>query len=1415
MNDSKQTDSSTKITATQLSLPKGGGAIQGIGETFQANEFTGTAALSIPIPTSPCRGFAPQLSVEYSSGSGNGTFGLGFALAIPNISRKTSKAVPKYDETDTFLISSAEDLVPQKEDIKTVDETKYTVITYRPRVEGLFAKIEQWINQETEDSYWRTVSQDNVTSIFGKSKEARIFDPDCPSHVFQWLLSETFDSKGNYVVYEYKSENTDNVPNGISEQNRQQTAKKYLERIQYGSDSPLSEGQDLDKVDWHFEVVFDYGEHNINPSNSNPHAAARKWACRPDPFSTYNAGFEIRTYRLCRNILMFHRFKELGEDPILVHATQFNYQETQTVSLLKSVQSTGYRYEAGKYETKSLPPVEFDYTAFAPEDSRFQPLVQSNGQDLPGLNLPPDYLSIDLYGEGIPGVLYSDGKTTLYWEPKGDKSTPNPSQKGGDAGAVNYGSPKVLENFPIERQLQDGSRTLMDIAGDGRMALVVISSGTRGYYQYDPDGDTWVSWQPFEAFPTDYQNPDNQMVDVTGDGLADILLVESDRLRIYPNQGEKGYGNPLIHPRENDVPMNKNGDIEEVLRFADIFGTGKQHLVRITNGRVECWPNLGYGKFGKKVQLGNAPRFEERLDASRLFIVDIDGSGTADIVYVYSDRIQIWFNQSGNQFSKPITVTLPSCWDQLNQINFADVLGNGTTGLVFSENHPQPKHCYYDFCGQEKPYLLNHICNNLGAESRITYASSTQFYLQDKRQGTPWITKLPFPVLVVQKVESFDLISQTKLVSTYSYHHGYYDRIEREFRGFGRVDRQDAEIFSGETAPINIPPVQTKTWYHTGAYQPNHQLSRQYKHEYFSGDTAAYAFPDSIFDDQSNPSDPRTQRGACRAFVGLVLRQEVYALDQSNLSQNPYTVTETNYCVRLLQPPKGKQDGVYFSFPLETLTYHYERNPQDPRIQHDFVLAVTQFGNVEKACSVVYGRRSPKDANVIVYPEQQTLKATVQLGQFIEETADFRLIGMPYEQKALELNGLKLKPQQAYFSLDVIRQQVDEALKHEVVYGTEFSSQDQLEARLLSWGESYFWNTAQTDVLPLGKVTAQALMHHHQQATFSEQWRQVVYGDKLDPAFISHEGGYFKDSQTSYWWNKGLVQHYLGTEGFYLPVETRNDFAKEANQIDGLQIKTVVAYDIHHLVLVKTESYLTETEKHTESEKHVVTVDIDYQTLSPWRLTDINGNIHQACFDPLGQVIATSMFKEKSGDRPRIGDGDLQDYKIKPDANFEDILAHPADYLQNASTFFYYNLNAWIDKEKPYQPPCAISLVRQTHVSDLAPDEESVIQISLGYSDGFGRSLEEKALVEPGEAIQWDDHGNLRRDQQGQPIQAETDNRWMVSGRTVYNNKGKATKQYLPYFSNTPRYENQQAIVQEDLVPPPTVIHYDPLLSGT
>jgi hypothetical protein len=100
-------DSSAKdrftVTAPAITLPKGGGAIRGIGEKFTANPVTGTGSMSVPIAVSPGRsGFGPQLALNYDSGSGNGAFGVGWQLPLPSIARKTDKGLPRYlDEQDS------------------------------------------------------------------------------------------------------------------------------------------------------------------------------------------------------------------------------------------------------------------------------------------------------------------------------------------------------------------------------------------------------------------------------------------------------------------------------------------------------------------------------------------------------------------------------------------------------------------------------------------------------------------------------------------------------------------------------------------------------------------------------------------------------------------------------------------------------------------------------------------------------------------------------------------------------------------------------------------------------------------------------------------------------------------------------------------------------------------------------------------------------------------------------------------------------------------------------------------------------------------------------------------------------------------------------------------------------------------
>src|SRR5580692_2064252 len=101
----KTSDDNFRVQAPQLNLPKGGGAIRGIGEKFAANPVTGTGSLTVPIYASPGRsGFGPQLSLSYDSGSGNGAFGFGWTLALPAVTRKTDKGLPQYaDVTESDI----------------------------------------------------------------------------------------------------------------------------------------------------------------------------------------------------------------------------------------------------------------------------------------------------------------------------------------------------------------------------------------------------------------------------------------------------------------------------------------------------------------------------------------------------------------------------------------------------------------------------------------------------------------------------------------------------------------------------------------------------------------------------------------------------------------------------------------------------------------------------------------------------------------------------------------------------------------------------------------------------------------------------------------------------------------------------------------------------------------------------------------------------------------------------------------------------------------------------------------------------------------------------------------------------------------------------------------------------------------
>jgi RHS repeat-associated protein len=1413
----------SEFAPPQLTLPKGGGALHDIGEKFSANAVTGAGSLSVPIAMSPARsGFGPQLSLSYDSGAGNGVFGMGWSLSAPAITRRTDKGLPQYRdraESDIFILSGAEDLVPVRNETRggewvtdEFDRDGYRVKRYRPRIEGLFARIERWTRIDDGDAHWRSFSKDNICTIYGSSLESRIADPANPSHIFSWLIASSFDDRGNAILYEHVAENDHGVDlTKANERRRVATANRYLKRIRYGNRKPLRPGSHgLHDADWMFGVVFDFGDEDYRefPADDDGRIfvqataeprAERAWPARADSFSTYRSGFEVRTHRLCRRVLLFHHFPDELQTPhYLVRSTECEFHEKPTGSLLTRIIQSGYKRQPDElYLKQSLPALDLSYTASPLEEESFDrfELKPADSENLPQGIDGTSQRWLDLDGEGISGVLSDQGAGWYYKH---------------NLGNGRFGAMEPVPAMPTTAAIGGSDQHLMDIAGDGNLDLVDLAPAAAGYYERTIEHG-WGRFRAFRSFPVlDWNDPNLRFIDVTGDGIADVLVTEDVAFRWHPSLLQVGFGAAVRIPAphdEADGPRIVFADRTQSIYLADMSGDGLTDIVRVRNGEICYWPNLGYGHFGRKVTMDRAPWFDtpDHFDQKRIQLADTDGSGTADILYLSPDGIQVWLNEAGNGWSgRRLLKGIPA--GDLRSIAVTDFLGRGTACLVWSSPMPADSRRplrYVDLmCGQ-KPHLLTHVRNNLGAETVIEYASSTEFYLADKAAGTPWITRLPFPVHVVKRVETYDYVSRNRFVSRKTYHHGYYDGVEREFRGFARVDELDSEEIgsltdsgafpaaTNETAAWNVPPVLTKTWYHTGVFIGGKEISRHLAGEYYREPGSG---AEMLLDDTILPGDLTAEeaREACRALKTSMLRQEVYALDTARESSRPYTVTENNFTIRPLQPRGENRYAVFFTHACESVAFNYERKlydagdgrRADPRVTHAVTLEVDDYGNVLKSVTIGYGRRFPEPSGRLTAADrskQQRILATLTENRYtnaVREPDAYRN-PLPVETRTYEL--LKLKPRADRFGttnlfrFGELAQRVKETsdgrhdLPYEDVDGAGAKS-DAPWRRIVQKSRTRYRADKLDRLLPLGRLEALALPGESYKLAFTPGLIRDIYRrgkENLLPdpaAVLGDECGYVDLNGDGHWWiPSGRL--------FYAPGAADDAAAELANArehfflphrfADPFGNVTSVIYDRHDLEVVETRDPIGNT---TKSQ-------YDYRVLAPRLITDMNGNRSEAAFDALGMVAGTAvMGKEgqEEGDSLEGFVADLSESAVL--AHIRDPLRDPHRILGRATTRLVYDLFAFAHTRTQSQPEPAVvyTLARETHDSDLAAGQQTKVQHSFSYSDGFGREVQKKIQAEPGP--------------DGKP-------RWVGSGWTIANNKGKPVRKYEPFFSPTHAFE--------------------------
>jgi RHS repeat-associated protein len=781
------------VTSQAISVPKGSGSIQGMGESFSAQLSTGIATFSVPFALPKARGGAqPSLGLSYSSGGGRGPAGQGWSVGVPFIARQTDRGLPTYDdqadwhaEQDHFVFNGGQELVP----ICTVEGTGCKGFTlegneelpawannhqyFRARVEGSFLRFFWSPDHRT----WRVQDKSGVTMELGVPLDGTGYvdaierNPLDATEIYKWHLVRQYDQHGADVEATQKAQPA--PYNVVLYKYQQDGGQAYLSDIYDTSPAGSPATTDVSLFAHHTHLV---------------------WEQRTDPTQSYRTGWLVESnLRLARVEVASKTFVlPTSESRRRVRTYHLGYDSASHISQLTSVQVEGRcsgdegtaALEGSDTACEKLPPMTFGYTKV---DAR--KIDGSEGEiDLPGydgfderittMSSSPDHSVdealtdlFDINSDGLPDVLvtapglYDDGHAFF---------------ENGAAGVANaFGG---VTNISVDGvgnadagtiTLKNANVSPLDLDGDGTVNLLHMPL-FKEYAVYTPvqKNKLW-SWAGRAITTADKQSPkidwgkdtlDTQVVDVNFDGLVDVVVSTGTQFQTfyslgrYPNgDGQFGWAKHLgptsaeIHndPIATCVPHSGSAVrfSDSDTKLADMNGDGITDIVRIRRGDIKYWPGRGNGVWGagrrddcpegtfgadRHAVMANAPWYSD-IQGDTLRIDDVNGDGLDDLVQVRFDAVDVWLNVDGTGWTaRHIIDGTPASPSYANRVRLTDINGSGTRDILWGNAETYK---FIDVTGGVMPGLLNHVENGLGKSTDIDYSTSTAEMLEAERRA--------------------------------------------------------------------------------------------------------------------------------------------------------------------------------------------------------------------------------------------------------------------------------------------------------------------------------------------------------------------------------------------------------------------------------------------------------------------------------------------------------------------------------------------------------------------------------------------------------------------------------------------------------------------------------------------------------
>ncbi|HEY7339184.1 MAG TPA: toxin TcdB middle/N-terminal domain-containing protein [Bryobacteraceae bacterium] len=582
----------SNFDAQAPSLPEGGGAVSGLGETFSPDPATGTGSYAIPLdlPNGP-DSIGPRLNLRYDTGGGNGPFGMGFSLSLLRMLRSLTSGFPRYDASDTLVLEGVGDLVATGGG------------NFRPAIETA-----TWRVQPSGDGFQITDKQ-GLFYFLGISAAARLSDP-VTGRVFAWHLERIDDALGNTAKFTWRNDGN----------------QLYLDTIAYG----------VYEIQLQYENrpdIIRFGRAGF-PIATNLRCNAIELRIPTDPQPLLRRWSLTYTQDDANGCSLLTEVTLTGFDAnnaqIVAPVLQLGYSSFQTRDLTRFLnQDDGAppsplnrvdrRVELLDWNGDGLPDL---LEIGGGGQARLWPNLgdctwgrpRSVGS-LPQFATPTAALAfVDMDGDGCADLVRVDQPISGY-QPR--------------LPAGGFGRPVSFPRAPSVLAGASNAR-LVDLDGDGILDLLSSSRDNLTlYFRIDPGG--WsdvpvVVPRRTKAPDVDLDDPHVFTADMTGDGMDDVVRVDGAGVTYWQNLGGGRWADPVVMNHPPTLPFDTQPDR---LFLSDIDGDGCADLIYLDQGRVLYWLNQTGNAFSDAHTVDYVPTGQ--ISEARL--ADMRGSGTAGLLW--------------------------------------------------------------------------------------------------------------------------------------------------------------------------------------------------------------------------------------------------------------------------------------------------------------------------------------------------------------------------------------------------------------------------------------------------------------------------------------------------------------------------------------------------------------------------------------------------------------------------------------------------------------------------------------------------------------------------------------------------------------------------------------------------------------